>query len=63
MIQEDATEDIEGDNSSPSMSTGQRASAGGHGAQDDHEEEVCGIQHPTKISQFVQILDVGSHQG
>uniref|UniRef100_A0A8C8WP44 V-type proton ATPase subunit a n=1 Tax=Panthera leo TaxID=9689 RepID=A0A8C8WP44_PANLE len=39
MIQEDATEDIEGDNSSPSMSTGQRASAGGHGAQDDHEEE------------------------
>ncbi|GAB5568821.1 V-type proton ATPase 116 kDa subunit a [Prionailurus iriomotensis] len=40
MIQEDATEDIEGDNSSPSMSTGQRASAGGHGAQDDHEEEM-----------------------
>ncbi|XP_077915749.1 V-type proton ATPase 116 kDa subunit a 4 isoform X5 [Halichoerus grypus] len=38
-IQEEATEDTEGDNSSPSMSAGQRASAGAHGAQDDHEEE------------------------
>lgn len=53
MIQEDATDDSEGDNSSPSMSTGQRASGGGHGAQDDHEEEVRGIPHPTETSQFV----------
>ena len=44
MIQEDATENIEGDNSSPSSSAGQKASAGAHGAQDDHEEEVCGTQ-------------------
>uniref|UniRef100_G1MI19 V-type proton ATPase subunit a n=1 Tax=Ailuropoda melanoleuca TaxID=9646 RepID=G1MI19_AILME len=39
MIQEDAAENIEGDNSSPSSSAGQKASAGAHGAQDDHEEE------------------------
>lgn len=39
MIQEEATEDTEGDHSSPSVSAGQRASAGAHGGQDDHEEE------------------------
>lgn len=37
MIQENATEDIEGGNSSPA---GQRTSAGAQEAQDDHEEEV-----------------------
>ncbi|XP_011796946.1 PREDICTED: V-type proton ATPase 116 kDa subunit a isoform 4 [Colobus angolensis palliatus] len=36
-IQEDATENIEGDSSSPSSGSGQRTSA--HGAQDDHGEE------------------------
>ena len=41
-IQEDATEDIEGDNSNPSVRPGHRASAGAHGAQDDHDEEVFG---------------------
>ena len=43
-MMQNATEDVEGDNSSPSGSTGQRASAGAHGAEDDHEEEVCGTQ-------------------
>ncbi|XP_072619044.1 V-type proton ATPase 116 kDa subunit a 4 isoform X2 [Vulpes vulpes] len=38
-VMQNATEDVEGDNSSPSGSTGQRASAGAHGAEDDHEEE------------------------
>ncbi|XP_058930871.1 V-type proton ATPase 116 kDa subunit a 4 [Kogia breviceps] len=38
-MQEDATEDIEGDSSNPSVSPGHRASAGAHGAQDDHDEE------------------------
>uniref|UniRef100_A0A8C0SG69 V-type proton ATPase subunit a n=1 Tax=Canis lupus familiaris TaxID=9615 RepID=A0A8C0SG69_CANLF len=38
-MMQNATEDVEGDNSSPSGSTGQRASAGAHGAEDDHEEE------------------------
>lgn len=36
-IQEDATENIEGDSSSPSSGSGQRTSA--LGAQDDHGEE------------------------
>uniref|UniRef100_A0A8D2C9H4 V-type proton ATPase subunit a n=1 Tax=Sus scrofa TaxID=9823 RepID=A0A8D2C9H4_PIG len=39
-IQEEATEDIEAVNSSASVSSGRRASAGAHGAHDDHEEEV-----------------------
>uniref|UniRef100_A0A8D1SKS1 V-type proton ATPase subunit a n=1 Tax=Sus scrofa TaxID=9823 RepID=A0A8D1SKS1_PIG len=38
-IQEEATEDIEAVNSSASVSSGRRASAGAHGAHDDHEEE------------------------
>ncbi|XP_004594429.2 V-type proton ATPase 116 kDa subunit a 4 [Ochotona princeps] len=39
MIQEDATEDVEGGNPSPSSSSGQKTSAGAHGAADDGEEE------------------------
>nr|XP_044633738.1 V-type proton ATPase 116 kDa subunit a isoform X1 [Equus asinus]XP_044633792.1 V-type proton ATPase 116 kDa subunit a isoform X1 [Equus asinus]XP_044633829.1 V-type proton ATPase 116 kDa subunit a isoform X1 [Equus asinus] len=39
MVQEDANKDMEGGNSNPSMSPGQGASAGAHGAKDDHEEE------------------------
>nr|BAB71014.1 unnamed protein product [Homo sapiens] len=38
-IQEDATENIEGDSSSPSSRSGQRTSADTHGALDDHGEE------------------------
>ncbi|ELW68822.1 V-type proton ATPase 116 kDa subunit a isoform 4 [Tupaia chinensis] len=39
MAQIDAREDTEGDNSSPSTSSGQKTSAGVHGAEDDHEGE------------------------
>lgn len=39
MIQDNAAEDFEGGHAGPPMSSGQRASAGAHGAQDDHEEE------------------------
>lgn len=51
MVQEDANKDMEGGNSNPSMSPGQGASAGAHGAKDDHEEEVFGT------CQLVQILE------
>ncbi|XP_040857954.1 V-type proton ATPase 116 kDa subunit a isoform X1 [Ochotona curzoniae] len=39
MIHEDATEDVEGGSPSPSSSSGQKTSAGAHGAADDSEEE------------------------
>lgn len=39
MIQGHATEDMEGDSSNASLRGDQGASAGAHGAQDDHEEE------------------------
>lgn len=57
MIQEHAAEDIEGDNSNPPR----RADA--HRAQEDYEEEVFGTQHPTKTSQFVQILEADLVRG
>lgn len=57
MIQEHTAEDIEGDNSSPPR----RADA--HRAQEDYEEEVFGTQHPTKTSQFVQILEADLVRG
>uniref|UniRef100_A0A2K5H9B3 V-type proton ATPase subunit a n=1 Tax=Colobus angolensis palliatus TaxID=336983 RepID=A0A2K5H9B3_COLAP len=47
-IQEDATENIEGDSSSPSSGSGQRTSA--HGAQDDHGEEVSETRAPEEDS-------------
>ncbi|XP_064229105.1 V-type proton ATPase 116 kDa subunit a 4 isoform X3 [Aotus nancymaae] len=38
-IQEEVTENIEGDSFSPSSNSGQRTSADAHGTQDNHEEE------------------------
>lgn len=57
MIQEHAAEDIEGDNVHPPRR------AGVHGAQEDDEEEVFGTRHPTKASQFVQMLEADLVRG
>lgn len=63
MIQGQATEDIEGDSSNSSLRGDQATSAGAHGTQDDHEEEVFGTQYPVKTSHFVQIPEADLVRG